>query len=301
MERTLDGVLDRSPAQGYFRWRVSHGLVVLAYHDVPDADAFAWQVDYLREHMHPVALADVTAAMRARSTLPRGAVLITFDDGDRTVYENALPVLRARRVPAATFVVAGLIGTREPFWWREVDQLTRAGAAAPDLPPDASARVAALKAVSDSERRAALDRLRSSAPHARPTEHQLERSELRELDAAGISIGNHTLTHPCLDRCSDAILEAEIVQAHEKLLGILGKGPTAFAYPNGNADGRALRILARLRYDVAFLFDHRVGRFPPSNPYGVSRVRISSRTSPDRFRILTSGLHSAVHHLIGRR
>ena len=39
---------------------------------------------------------------------------ITFDDGYQDVYENALPVLKRKGIPAAMFVVTDLVG--RPFW-----------------------------------------------------------------------------------------------------------------------------------------------------------------------------------------
>jgi peptidoglycan/xylan/chitin deacetylase (PgdA/CDA1 family) len=300
LEHAVDAALRYSPMQPFFRWRGTDRLLVLAYHEVPEAGAFAWQVDYLRTHMQPVSLGDVVTAIRTEGRLPPRAVLITFDDGDRTVYENALPVLSDRSVPAVTFVIAGLLGTDIPFWWREVDELVRRGARVPGLPGAPHECVSALKLVPDAERRASLEQLRAAVAGPRVMQPQLHAREVVELDAAGIAIGNHTFMHPCLDRCTDEAVDTELVQAHEMLSDVLGTAPSAFAYPNGNGDARAARTLARLGYDVAFLFDHRVGRFPPADRYAVSRVRVSATTHPDRFRLLVSGLHSSIHHLIGR-
>ena len=300
LESTLDAVLRRSPAQPAFRWRASRRLVVLAYHEVLDADAFACQVEYLRTCMHPVSLAEVTAAIRSGRALPRRAVLITFDDGDRTVYEQALPILHERGVPAVAFVIAGLLGTETPFWWREVKELVRCGGRAPGLPHQPVECARALKRVPNEERLTRIEQLRCSAVGPAITMPQLQRSEVAALEAAGIAIGNHTFTHPCLDRCTAETLETEVVRAHETLADILGRAPTAFAYPNGNADERAARILDDLGYEAAFLFNHRIARFPPRDRFSISRVRVASTTRPDRFRILMSGLHSAMHHLIGR-
>ena len=297
---TLDAVLQLSPAQPLFRWRASRRLVVLAYHEVLDAEDFGHQVEYLRTCMHPVSLTEVIAAISYGRALPPRAVLITFDDGDRSVYERALPILRDRGVPGVAFVIAGLLGTDTPFWWREVEELCGRGARAPGLPLQPAECVSALKRVPDEERLARIEQLRRSAVGPPITTPQLQRSEVAALEAGGIAVGNHTFTHPCLDRCTDETLANELIRAHEALVAILGRAPSAFAYPNGNADERAAPILAELGYEAAFLFDHRIGQFPPADRYRISRVRIGSMTRPDRFRILVSGLHSSVHHLIGR-
>lgn len=298
---SVDTFLRWSPAQPLCRRRADRHLVVLAYHGVDDAAHFAWQMELLRSTMRPVALDDVLGAMAARRSLPPRSVLVTFDDGERSVLERALPILESREIPAVAFVVAGLVGTNEPFWWSEVEESVRRGGHAPGLPPgDPAGAVRALKGVSNDVRLARLQELRESTKGPPVRTRHLCPEDLFALEDAGIAIGNHTLTHPCLDRCFGKVVEREIREAHDALTGMLGAPPRAFAYPNGNHDPRAARVLTGLGYGAAFLFDHRIGRFPPSDPYRISRVRVSSTTDPDRFRIVLSGLHPALHHALGR-
>jgi peptidoglycan/xylan/chitin deacetylase (PgdA/CDA1 family) len=156
-----------------------------------------------------------------------------------------------------------------------------------------------LKQVPDSERRQVLGRLRSQVP--RPLRQpQLRSDELTLLLEAGVAVGNHTSTHPCLDRCADEVVREEVRTAHDVLTRALGQAPTTFAYPNGNWDPRAEEELGRLGYEAAFLFDHRLARVPAEHPLRISRLRVGSTTTPDRFRIILSGLHPAVMHARGR-
>ena len=66
------------------------------------------------------------AAGRARSAwgIPRGLCVLTFDDGFRSVYEEAFPVLVEHGMPATVFVTAGGPGGRggrpQPFLGREM-------------------------------------------------------------------------------------------------------------------------------------------------------------------------------------
>jgi peptidoglycan/xylan/chitin deacetylase (PgdA/CDA1 family) len=298
---TADGVLNRSFLQPLSRWRTAGRLVVLAYHDIADPAGFERQVRHIRSFMSPVSLDDLLAAMDGEHPLPARPVLVTFDDGDRSVYEEAMPILRSYEVPAVVFVVAGLLGTDEPFWWREVHHLVEHGATAAGLPHgDPERCVRFLKRLPNAERMRAIERLRQSTPGVRLRTPQLEVSHLLEMESGGIAVGNHTMSHPCLDRCAYDRLEAEIADAHALLERQLGRPPAAFAYPNGNFDERAAAILSELGYDAAFLFDHRTGPQPPADRYRISRLRVSSTASDDRFAIITSGLHPTIHHLAGR-
>jgi peptidoglycan/xylan/chitin deacetylase (PgdA/CDA1 family) len=300
LESWVDGALSRSPAQPLFLWRADHRLTVLAYHGVDDPARFEQHLDYLTRVMHPVTVDEVSDAIHGRRGLPKRATLVTFDDGDRSLVDIALPLLRARRAPAVAFVIAGLIDTNQAPWWIDVEHFIRHGAVTPHVsgrtPRDI---VRALKEMPNDQRLLALADLRRTAAMAPPAVPQLRRADLLGLEAAGVSIGNHTLTHPCLNRCLDETIESELSLAHQRLAALTGTPPRSFAYPNGNADSRVERTLWRLGYDVGFIFDHQVSQWPPANRFRVSRVRVNASTPLSRFKILISGLHPAIHSMRG--
>jgi peptidoglycan/xylan/chitin deacetylase (PgdA/CDA1 family) len=298
MRRLLDAALLRSPAQPLFLWRASRRLAVLAYHGIGDAGRFAQQLDHLRRDATPVSLEEVMRCIDAGGGLPHRAVLVTFDDADRSHLEVALPLMRERDVPGVAFVVTGLLDTQERLWTSEAMELARRGARSAALPvEDPAALVRAMKRVPDGVRLAVLAELRRSATSTPPPVPQLRRSELRLLEADGISVGNHSVTHPCLPRCDDATIVAEVEQGRRTLAEATGRDPVAFAYPNGEWDSRTLRAVANAGHRVSFLFDHRLSTVPPPRPLLVSRVRVNSTDDPDRYRTVLSGLHPAVYHV----
>lgn len=90
-------------------------LLVLSYHDIRDDVApkgdpddfaistanFVAHLDWLRAHGYvPVSVQAVIDARAGRRPLPDKAVLLTFDDGLRSVYTHAFPLLRAYGYPA---------------------------------------------------------------------------------------------------------------------------------------------------------------------------------------------------------
>jgi peptidoglycan/xylan/chitin deacetylase (PgdA/CDA1 family) len=288
----LDGLLARGPAQWAFHRRAAPRLAVLAYHGIDDPPRFASHLDALVAHAHPVALDEVADAVRRRRRLPDHATLVTFDDGARSVYDDALPLLRARGIPAAAFVVTAVLDTDEPYWWTDVE--ARAGDEGPAL-------VRRLKQVDDDERLRTIDELRRVAVAPKPRVPQLRRHELSALESAGVVVGNHSHTHPCLPRCRPEKIRAEVTGAHELLTDVLGHEPRAFAYPNGDCDAATRAAVEACGYELAFLFDHRLSPTTPADPLRISRVRVDSTTSLDRFRTIVSGLHPALHRLRGGR
>ncbi|MEU2629116.1 polysaccharide deacetylase family protein [Kitasatospora sp. NPDC007106] len=299
----IDTVLRHSPLQPAFRAFAAGRLAVLAYHDIDDPPAFAAQMARLARSARPVSLARVEESLRERRPLPPRSVLVTFDDGDRSLLTHGLPVLARHGIPAAAYVIAGHIGGDRPFWWSEAAHLVAHGGTADALPPGTApeAAVRLLKQLPDRERRDRLDALRGTASAPAPRQPQLTPADLRTLRRAGVAIGNHTLDHPCLDRCSAEDSAAQVDRAHALLTDWLGEPPTSFAYPNGNLDPHAERALTALGYRSGFLFDHRHDRRLPRRPLRISRLRVNACTTLHRFDTILSGLHPAVHRLRGGR
>ena len=89
-------------------------LVVLQYHHVSDKtpkitstppELFEQHLAYLEKHRFNVlSIEKVAKLIRKGETLPRHAVVITFDDGFHSIYQNAFPLLKKRKWPFAVFV-----------------------------------------------------------------------------------------------------------------------------------------------------------------------------------------------------
>lgn len=298
---SLELFLRWSPVQVAFMLQAVRRLTVLAYHGIDDPTCFRHQLVYLARAMRPVSLDEVLAAMHGGRSLPARAVLLTFDDGHRSLLEAGLPLLRERGFPGVAFIVPGVLDTDQPFWWTETTQLMGQGGRSERLPGlTPAAMVRRLKRLPDSERLEVIAELRETASGPPPRTPQLRRSELPLLESAGITVGNHSVTHPCLPNCDDDKAVAEVTGAHRLLRDALGREPTTFAYPNGDWDQRAELALAGAGYETAFLFDHRANPSTPRHPLRVSRLRVNSTTSLGRFAMIVSGLHPALHRARGR-
>ncbi|MGC0207510.1 polysaccharide deacetylase family protein [Streptomyces levis] len=95
--------------------------LVLMYHAVGERravdDPFALFVPPDRLHAQLSSLlargwTPLTLDGYLRAAAPPRSVLVTFDDGYRSMVDEGLPVLRELNVPAAVFVLAGLLGGR---------------------------------------------------------------------------------------------------------------------------------------------------------------------------------------------
>jgi len=120
---------------------VPEHAVILLYHHVdgrtPAAtstppETFAAHLELIaREGGVVLPLAEIVAGLRdPEEALPDGAVALTFDDGYRSVYETAFPLLRARGWPFTVFVCPGDVDAKRGpvLGWDELREMAAAGA-----------------------------------------------------------------------------------------------------------------------------------------------------------------------------
>src|SRR6185312_3854189 len=100
----------------------SGDTLYLIYHNVPKEDVaytYAVSAELLRQHL---------AVVREGHANPHLNASITFDDGHRTQFENALPVLTAAGVKATFFVTAGWTDQeKDSMTAQQLRQLSDAG------------------------------------------------------------------------------------------------------------------------------------------------------------------------------
>src|SRR4051812_38163447 len=277
-------------------WR---GLLALTYHrigtpgDAPldramwDAtlEDFDAHVGFLARNFDVIGPADVGPKQSGRH------VLITFDDGYRDNYTHALPILRAHGATATFFLTTGFLDRPFLSWWDEVAWMVRTtggdGAAIPAL-------LDRVKALPGTQREDFLDRLgettgagRAPAAAAAADGQWMTWPMVRELLAAGMTVGGHTVSHPILARLDADVQRAEVVTCRARLEAELGIAMRWFSYPNGDRgsfDARTRAILAEARVELAFGFAGGfVRRGVGWDPYAVPRIAVGPRTAGRAF------------------
>ncbi len=90
--------------------------------------AFEAQMDYLaRNGYHVVPLAAMRAFLDAKEPLPKKTVVITIDDGYRSTYEIAFPVLRKYGFPATVFLYTDFVGASDALTWPLMKEMLASG------------------------------------------------------------------------------------------------------------------------------------------------------------------------------
>jgi peptidoglycan/xylan/chitin deacetylase (PgdA/CDA1 family) len=181
-------------------WRVP----ILAYHQVAESGAgdYPWTVTPTAFAAHMEALAQEGCAVVSLDhfvdQLVHGrvapyTVVLTFDDGFRGVWLHAQPILKRYGFTATLFLATGFMGGPNFPW---VQKWLRHGADHDEWRP-------------------------------------LQWSEVREMNAAGLSIGSHTVSHPHLGRCSPDDMAREVKMSRMHIQRYTGVCATSFAYPGG--------------------------------------------------------------------
>lgn len=97
---------------------VSPSARILTYHSVADAPAklsitpetFEKHMNILKAEFSVISLEDLVHRIYNQSFLGEYEIIITFDDGYKDNYINALPILRKYNLPATFFITTGFIG-----------------------------------------------------------------------------------------------------------------------------------------------------------------------------------------------
>ncbi len=111
------------------------GVPVFIFHSV-EAARFELQLQFLSENNYYTPSSDeFYEYISGKLALPPRSALLTFDDGDTTLYDAAYPILRKYGLRAVCFICPGLISgekrknTGSPFAvWDEIMEMEKSGA-----------------------------------------------------------------------------------------------------------------------------------------------------------------------------
>lgn len=188
---------------------------VVAYHDVPNKSVFEKHIQHMKKKFHIVSPQEFKEKLFVSD---RMNILLTFDDGFATWYENVAPTLLKEHVGGILFVSSGFVdvsGDKE-----EVSNFCRD-----------SLCISSKKSISWSQLRSMLE------------ENKL------------LVCGGHTKNHVNLAESSDFVQKEEILTDKKNIEDKLGVSLFAFAYPFGAAEyisSKAKEVIGSAGYTHAF-------------------------------------------------
>jgi len=253
-------------------------LVVLSYHDVrgelndrTGGDQYAISSQNFTAHLdwlagqgyNPVSLQQVVDAARNGKPLPRKPVLLTFDDGLRSVYQTVYPLLRAYGYPAVVAVVSSWIDLPQgqsidygprPFThgdfltWQQLREMQDSGL---------------IEVVSHSHA------MHTGIP-ANPQGNSAPAAITRRYDA---NTGRYED-----QQTYEARVRADLARSSELIRTKLGRAPRAVVWPYAAYNGITNKIANELGMEISFDLEGRDNTLR-SDLHGLSRILVQNSTS----------------------
>lgn len=216
--------------------------------DLPEAAQFEAQMRWVRDWFNVLPLAEAVDRLQ-RGTLPERALAITFDDGYADNEELAAPILRRLGLAATFFVATGYVDGGLMWNDRVIEALRACRTDEIDL---TSLGLGRLEIRTPVLRRQAIDRVLAEIKHLDYAEREaavativaiagdppmprlmMRPEQVVRLQASGMTVGAHTMSHPILARLDAKSARAEIGGSREQLEAMLRGRVDLFAYPNG--------------------------------------------------------------------
>lgn len=101
---------------------------------------------------------------------------------------------------------------------------------------------------------------------------RLTRPQIREMAAAGMDFGSHTVTHRFLAELTPQEAKIELTQSKENLEQILGKPVNFIAYPGGSYNSDILKTAQEVGYIGGLTTHYGVEKF--NHPFEIKRIPI---------------------------
>lgn len=120
----------------------------------------------------------------------------------------------------------------------------------------------------------------------------MTQDELRDLAAAGVELGAHTVTHPNLEELDYDACLLEMVQSRDLLADLTGEPVRTFAYPFCMYGEAAVRAARAAGFEAAVTCQWR-GSW---EPFEMKRVMITGKDGPASFVLKLAELYGPLFH-----
>jgi peptidoglycan/xylan/chitin deacetylase (PgdA/CDA1 family) len=239
------------------------------------------QLDWLSKRFLMLSLDEIGAQLESGQPFAKPAAAITFDDGYSDVYQHAYPLLQRKGIPAAFFVVTGLVDSGRPqvfdrlYLLLKVIQrqqlsvrlavlraLKATGADASSLAQcnvstddPFTVMTAVLNGFPQQQIETAIAVLEESVSLDRPTLTEmipLNWEMVETMHRRGMTIGAHTHSHLLLTAESISTAEKELVESKQILETRLKTSIRHFAYPDGRYNPAVVDAVSRAGYRFGY-------------------------------------------------
>jgi peptidoglycan/xylan/chitin deacetylase (PgdA/CDA1 family) len=219
-------------------------------------------MEYLIRNENNIISFDELLDYRSKEkALPPKSVIITFDDGYADNYINAFPILVRHNFKATIFLVTDYIGSPRTFDWLQLDE------------------------------QPLLNHQEDNASWL-----PLDRQNIIDMQARGISFGSHTRTHCSLDKIEEQQARDEIENSKMCLEQILSRPVVFFSYPFNRMNEKIKGLVKEAGYEIAVAGTG--ANTLKSDFYKLKRIEIDRGDSPGKFARKINGAYDWLEYPI---
>lgn len=252
----MKALIKKTFSKKIFKRLLKGKIYTIAYHDISDlnstifdneysttVDIFKKHINFLQEHFTIISINDLSG----NKTLDpkKTYVIITFDDGFRSVYDTAFPLLKKSNIPFSVFINSSAITNN--FLWFTKNNRSRLINYLKE-----SINLSINSSIQDINSSIKINEISDAIFTPLGGERLfLNVEEMKEMKEYGVVFGNHTHTHYNLNNSSSELLEKEIKICDAFLRDNHLLTQSLFAIPFGKKEhynAETLNLLKRLGY-----------------------------------------------------
>lgn len=211
---------------------------------------FENDLDHLLKHLKPIGLDTLYDCVSNKKATPENSFIITFDDGLRQVYENAMPILLRKGVPAVFFINTSVIDNQDLLfrykssliveqvlsYQRSGKSLDKAIAILKENDPAFDGKITSALMKISYKQSHVLDSLAavldlSWTEYLAKEKPYMTSAQLQDLKAKGFYLGGHTVHHPELWKLSNDEAVSETFESAKFIKDNYHFPFSSFAFP----------------------------------------------------------------------
>lgn len=306
----------------FFKYLLRKKLRIIMYHGIVNDNfpfdcwwlikksKFVKQIEYLYSNYRIISIDDVINT----KILPSNACVLTFDDGYKSIYTHALPILKQKNIPFTIYLCPGPIEQQSLFWFdkvfiylTEIEKEKDYNDISDYIPENLhfNARrekrtqinniINHLKGIDYLEKNEILEKIidpaiKNSSTHVTTSAFNLlSVDDVKKLaQMHQLTIGAHTSNHEILTSMPLSDAEKEISDSRNVLQDWTGKPVEHFSYP----DGKFNNDLANTVKQLGFKSSTRIGLCInwQLNYFKACRLGTGSWDSHEEFCAMVSGI-----------
>ena len=318
----------------FIRYLNRKKVTILAYHGFSDKkihggienveglhlniNKFRSQLGYLKKFYNIIPLDKLIQHYINDTEIPLNSLVITIDDGYKSIYTHAYPILKQLKVPATIFLTTDFLDKKKALWPDRIEYaLNMAELNSFQLKIDSDisffdlsdrqAKKACyekicykLKLLPQQLRDPIIENLERSLKQklcincSVPEIYSpLEWPEVLEMTKSGlISIGSHGCSHIILTRCNPENLRKELALSKELIEKKMTMSCRFFSYPSGSHgdfDSNTEKALKKTGYSCGLTTIQKINATSP-NVFELKRLCVDARGNLTMFIMMLSGI-----------